>query len=225
MIKTNASDLREEIAPVYCQYQGQSGPQPAYITIHPESESASAGYSSETGNGCPESIYHNRAYRVRIPADVRGTAIAEFLEDTDTQALISSIIAGYSCDWDGSNHRGSLNDDAESALAELEQAAERLQWDDCRAQIWDEDMLGVCFVVEHWPTAKTLPEAIAEIEAAAESEGASIECDLNEYLLDRAALAFESGNRQIGETHVAALLAAGKIDEDEAQEWRATQAD
>jgi hypothetical protein len=106
--------------PLYHKYPGQSNPQPAYLTIVPESERCYLDSSSEIGNAMPMEVWHGVQIRIGVPPCVDPGMITEWLESEKAQILLGRIIAGHRVEWDGSNHRGRMSEDSVSALEELE---------------------------------------------------------------------------------------------------------
>ena len=70
------------------------------------------------GNGTPLSIWDRRAFTVyTVPdgtADV--TSLVEELESEDMQDSLQAIVRGYSEEWDGSNLKGQLTEEAQDHL-------------------------------------------------------------------------------------------------------------
>jgi hypothetical protein len=119
-IQTNAEELCSDFAPLYRRYSGQINAQPAHIEIDPEKKIISAEINQEIGNAVPIRTWNGRAYRVTVSALLSGTQAAAILESAVIQSLAERVIAGYSCEWDGSNYVGRLTEDANSALEEME---------------------------------------------------------------------------------------------------------
>lgn len=123
MLKTNAEELRNEFAPLYCRYPGQCNAQTAYVTLDPEDRTLTADYDHEIGNAIPMRVWHYRMYRITVSPFLSGKQVADLLEDEDFQKLAETVIAGYECNWDGSNMKGALTDEAQDALEEMERIA------------------------------------------------------------------------------------------------------
>lgn len=183
-IKTNAEDLRGKFAPLYCRYRGQCNAQGAYIELDPEGTpiTLEAEYDPEIGNAVPMRIWHDRAFRIRVSPFLTGDQIADLLEDEDFQALAREVATGFECHWDGSNHVGSLDDDARDALEEMRRIAENI-----------EGALGVIEAGDYVQTAadaqitaETTDAQIAKMaeqfEADAKAENVIIEGDLEDHL-------------------------------------------
>lgn len=118
-------EMPHGVAPVYCLYDGQCQPQPAYIRIN-ENGSVYAEYSGDIGGGCAASIWHNRDRAITIRPGTSGNALRELFADEGFLSLVRRYYDGFDTEWDGSNWVGVGNDDCRAALEEIEQLAEAL---------------------------------------------------------------------------------------------------
>jgi len=120
---------------LYCRYQGQTAPQPCYVELDCESGTLTAAYNGEIGNAVPITVWHNRCLRWPIPALREGAAL-ELL--TELLPICERIVAGYSSEWDGSNHVGEYTDAAEDAASEVHDLC-RDAFDDTgtHLQVWE----------------------------------------------------------------------------------------
>lgn len=185
-IKTNADELRGQLAPLYKQYPGQTNPQPALLYIRPDHYRVSAEYNPEVGNGCPMRVWNGLDVTVGLSNTVKGDALADWLESEHVQALLERVCAGHSERWDGNNYKGHLDEDAQDALEELErEAIEGWSESDC-AQVWKsadwvdpctywaKDRLSV-YVEPYTITRKTTDEELEawaqKFESIAEADG------------------------------------------------------
>ncbi len=125
MMKTNAQDLRGVTAPIYKEYPGQTAPQPAFIELDCEAETAEARYSGEIGNAVPMPNYYGLVLRFPVLPETRGQVLAEFLESEAFQKLAERIVSGFTSVWDGNNHRGHYSEESAYAHAEMTQLIER----------------------------------------------------------------------------------------------------
>jgi hypothetical protein len=159
----------------------------------------------------------NRA-TVRVDAtscvNVRGAKLAEFIRLPKTVALLERIHTGH----DVEDGFGSLSDDAESAVGELEQALNDLAEREAES-------VTVLFAIEHadegsdWPEELTLEEAVERVEKLAR-ESRVIIADGAEGIEEVMLLDAEKwlAEGRASATQIQALLDAGKIDEAEAEE-------
>ncbi|WP_223554330.1 hypothetical protein [Pseudomonas sp. BF-R-01] len=224
VILNDLQDIADSIAPLYQKYARQLQPQPAYIAIDICRGEIEADVNGEVGNGVPFSVWHGLVRRYRVPSNVRGSAIAAFLRSAEFQVLATRIVGGAEDVWDGNNRVGKLSDDAKVAEEELE-ALIRVELDGgdeyTHAQIWDADSLGQCSLTDYWSADKTLDEATIELEEGAKHERALLDVDVRDYLLDDALCTFHSRSAcSLTEIHILTLLSQGRIDQDEAAEWR-----
>jgi hypothetical protein len=115
-------NLRASRAPLFHRYPREVNPQPAFVLLSEEGE-VSADSSGEIGNGVPASVWHGCDLRFPVSPSVSGSDLADYLERFDRgRALLERIHEGHSVEWDGSNHVGHLDDDAQAAREELEAA-------------------------------------------------------------------------------------------------------
>jgi hypothetical protein len=186
MVTINFSES-DELAPLYCKYEGQHRPQSAHIVIDPEACSVDAYYYGEIGNVMPMSVYLKHILRLSLPANAKGSAIQAFLSDADTQALIDRICDGYKERWDGNNYVGSYSDDADAAIAALESEIEEEFADDSDSviEVWDAGVwIAGCGLNENWKEDQSLSEFVSEAEADIGS-GVYLYGDLKDALLDQ----------------------------------------
>jgi hypothetical protein len=136
--------------------------------------------------------------------------------------LAERVLAGGSVEWDGSNHVGRLNDDARDAGYELEELASSgdLFPEETTIQTWDAaDWLEAAGLAA-WPDGQTLEQAVDAVEREAQDNNiVLVGQDVDEVLLDIAASAIERGV-PLDAIKIDALLAADRIDADEAAELR-----
>jgi hypothetical protein len=212
-------------APLFCQYPGQSQPQPAYITLSEDGD-VSADYSGDIG-GTSSRVWHMLDITWPVSAYAHPVVLAKMLQSADVVALFDRIHAGHSVAWDGSNHRGSLTDDAQAASDALESLlAEKFSGGDpdtC-VQIWSADdwLFTSCTLTQHWDS-QPLADAVKAIQDQADIDGVVLNGDIEGALLDQAARGFdEDGDDELTPVHLAALVAAGRITQSQADARQAT---
>ena len=72
--------------------------------------------------------------------ELRGDKLADIVASEKVTNLLATIYAGHDVRWDGSNHRGYLDGEAESALDELADYLDRIEPSEETAQaIMDEE--------------------------------------------------------------------------------------
>lgn len=216
---TAVSQLRGEPAPLYKRYTSQTAAQPAYIELS-EHGTVTAYYSADVGNAIPMYVWHARALRWRVPADVTGDALAAFIERPDVLQLLERIHAGHSVAWDGNNRVGLLTADAQDARDDLQRLIEQDLDDEACASIWEAaDWFSNASIIDVWPPELTLDDAAMEAEDEARNVRIVLEGDVRGALLRRALRAFEDGDDRLRPTHVSALLDARMIDRSEYDAW------
>ena len=119
-IITNAADVRQQLAPLYKRFSGQTQPQSAYLEIDPAKRTMTATYNSEIGNAVPFDVWHRRVLRISVSPYVHGTVLADLLESAELAELAAAICDGHSIEYDGSNRVGLLTEDGKIALDEME---------------------------------------------------------------------------------------------------------
>lgn len=115
------------------QYRGQGAPQPCFVELDCDTDTLSAAYNPEIGNGVPVAVWHNRAVRWPIPALTAESAnglLAEILPEAER------VLAGYECVWDGHNHVGRYTEDAREAIEAVQSQSDR-DWDGQTIEVWD----------------------------------------------------------------------------------------
>lgn len=207
--------LRAELAPLFHRYPQQTEPQPAYVQLD-EVGDVTAGHSGEIGGGAPAHVWHGRTLRWSVPASVLGDVLADLLAG-DALPLLQRVHAGHSVQWDGNNHCGALDDDAQQASDELDRLFEGLSHSDL-VSVWGAgDWLFSCNRLSDVWSGCSLAEAVAESESCARSEGVLIDGDIADELLAEAMDKFsEDGGDCLDAHHLAALVAAGRITQDQA---------
>lgn len=178
-IKLSIDSLREEVSPLYLKYDREINPQGAYIEID-EAGEVTADSNAEIGNGIPMTVYHGRTRRIPCPCSVVGSELADFLEG-EGLALLERIHAGHEVEWDGNNHVGSLEKDAQAAEVELERSLQELP----TATIWSaEQWIENDSLDGLWPVGKTL-EAAAEAASTPNEANEVIEGDMEAAILQK----------------------------------------
>ncbi|MBI9090161.1 MAG: hypothetical protein JEZ12_13175 [Desulfobacterium sp.] len=121
IIKTD--NLEGEAAPLLFKYDGQCQDQPAYVEIDPRGDTieVSADYSGEIGNGISAYVWHDLAKRIKCPGDVLGSVLIEHISSPEFNDQVEELCKGFKESWDGSNFKGSWNDQAESQARAIEE--------------------------------------------------------------------------------------------------------
>lgn len=131
-ITTNADSIRasDEFAPLYYRHAGQSEPQRAALYIKADGTvTADINYQI---NCVTFDVWHGRTRTVELSPSVSGAALADWLDNESTVALLARVVAGLTVDWDGNNEVGRLTDDAVAALDELEREAQDID----QIEVW-----------------------------------------------------------------------------------------
>lgn len=219
-IKIDLSEIRSESAPLYCKYDLQINPQPAFIELDLETGNVTADYSGEIGGGVPVSVWNGIWRRYSVPAYISGECLAEILEDEEVVALLNRIHEGSDVEWNGNNYVGVLNDDAQDAEESLVNLLEH--WH-IQGNVWEaKEWLFSCSKLwDHW-NDQPLSEAVAELKSDAESDNAHIDGDIEETLISEALDCWISngsyGPQDLTDTQIRELHTRGEIDLDDLDE-------
>jgi len=110
--------------PLYHQFHGQIGPQPAYLELDPEAGTLCARYSSEIGNARSEAEWHGRILTWSVPPALPAAALRQLL--VDVLPLAEIVVAGYSTyqNLQGTT-RGTTTEDSRDAENEIERLCEQ----------------------------------------------------------------------------------------------------
>jgi hypothetical protein len=214
--------LAGERKPLHFQYQGQTNEQPAYLELD-EDGNVDASYSGEIGNGSPMHVWHGRTLRWPLPNNLSGDAIIELVNEH--RSLLARVYAGHSVEWDGNNHVGRLDEDAQEAQQELDALLYETEGD---IQIWPvvDWLFSSSTLRETW-WDKPLADTVAELETHID-DNIELDGDIETALLDEAQELFDRSTRwgvegKLNQIHVDALLADGRITAEQAAEWAEEQ--
>ena len=135
-------ELRGDAAPLYKKYPSQIHEQDAFVEMD-EYGFISASYNPEIGNAVPMYVWQRRTLRFGITPYLSGDELADILSQEKIKNWFATIYAGHDVRWDGSNHRGYLDGEAESALDDLADYLDRIEPSEETAQaIMDEENEG-----------------------------------------------------------------------------------
>jgi len=144
-----------------------------------------------SNDGIPFSVWHGRTRRYTLGRG-RGVVALDWLRDQlsdggSLATLIDRVIAGHSVEWDGSNMRGHLTDDASEAEDEIERWIEQNSIFADLWSVWDEDDW-IADEARRTITAGTTDEQIdaylVEVRAAAASECVVLTGDARDWLIE-----------------------------------------
>lgn len=203
--------LGDDPAPLYERYRGQNNAQPAYVELDEDGE-VSAYSSGEVGNGVPMRVWNRRSLRCPVPASIKGSALASLLQG-EALPLLERIHAGHSVEWDGSNRVGLLDSDAVIARDHLDALFDSLDEDADCVSVWDvgDWLFTGCSLRDHWAD-QSLKEAVEALESMAERDGVYLDGYIRTCLLRQAEAEFdEDGDDRLTATHLAELVADGRI--------------
>lgn len=102
---------------LFHHYRGQTSAQPCNVSLDCRSGKLCAEYNPEIGNAVPAAEYHGHVQTWRIPCLRERPANALL---SDIEPLAARVVAGYSSEWDGSNHVAAFTGDAQEAIEAID---------------------------------------------------------------------------------------------------------
>lgn len=103
-------------ADLHLQYPGQNRPQSCFVELDCRDGRLSAEADPEIGNASPVDVHHGHRQRWTIPALKAQAANALLAE---IAPLADRVCAGYSSEWNGSNHVARFTADAAETIEEI----------------------------------------------------------------------------------------------------------
>ena len=103
--------------PVFCHYDGQFEPQPAFIFLDIETGEVNANYNSCIGNATTLRVWHNKELHFPINPHTFVKDVEELI--LDNMNNFQTILDGSSVVWDGNNYVGQFNDEAQKIIEKL----------------------------------------------------------------------------------------------------------
>lgn len=100
----------EGLCPLYYHYDGQHAPQGAAIFIKVDPIEVRADYYGEQSGSMDMDDWYGRRFAIPIPPNATKAAIAEYLREEDTHALIAEIVACYREEYRGGEVHGTWDD-------------------------------------------------------------------------------------------------------------------
>lgn len=113
-------DPESDPMPLYCQYDGASQPQEAYLYL---TEAGGLAALYDPSDGSTDAEAHGRTRLWTINGNLGATQVNDLL--TRVAPLAARVHAGLDVGWDGRNMVGRLDDDARRASREIERLAEQ----------------------------------------------------------------------------------------------------
>jgi hypothetical protein len=208
-------------APLYERYATQNSPQSAFVELD-EDGTVTADWSGEIGNAVPSFVWHGRTLRFSVSPNVVGKRLLKYLEG-DGRPLLARIHAGHEVEWDGSNQRGRLSEDAEEASAQLE--ADLAEIDEVPVWPVDEWLFGAQSLADAW-SREPLEELARSLEEQARRDGLQLDGEVKEALLCRAKeLVEEECDDELTRHVVRTLVREGEVKLLRYAEWIARAGD
>ena len=137
----------------------------------------STGQRHSSENMTPMDVWHMRTltWRTRLSQGCRALADLDAIGNIAERvgALLDRVHAGHTVEWDGSNMRGALDDDACEATDEIEAIIQDASWTNQTRQVWDAQewlsALGMLAAGREYGVGLE-PDATADAAIAAELE-------------------------------------------------------
>lgn len=210
-------NLDRSKAPLYCQYQGQCQPQPAYIELDCRGAGELiADYNGEIGNAVPSYYWHGLAVRWGVSCETSADSLRSLFADDDFMATCQRIVDGFEEEWDGSNFVGRYNDDANSAIEDAERiidnSLDQVEVYDVESWLFDH-----CRLTDHWDS-QPLDKAVSELEATIEVNQV-VNGDIEDALVERTKYLLDNAPDRLNRNHVRTLWRRGEINRGQVREW------
>ncbi len=147
-------------------------------------------------NSTTFALYHGRELEKLIaPSEHEAeapdaTALREYLEGDDAQALLERVCAGHSIEWNGNNMVGKMNKDAQSAWAEVLRDIDdlpRSEWHTWEVGEWLDNSTLSDLEIAQGMTDEEIETAAQNIIAQAKYDKVIFDGDVAKYLKNRLA--------------------------------------
>lgn len=182
-MKTTELTIRkytDETLPVYCRYNGQYQPQPAYICLDIDGN-ITVEYNGNIGSGTSSAHWHGLERHYTIPANCSGSQIDELIEKI--KPFLEIVHSGHTEEWDGHNYVGKLTEEAVEAEVEIEYLFQYVTGD---IEIWEVDEYfqnsEISDLIEE---DETIEHASERLEKEATENNIYLTGDIEKYLKNR----------------------------------------
>ena len=168
-VNTTAFDTLTGSAPLFaCSSNGE--PYDAYLLLDKDG-TVDFELRSPRFGGTPIAEWHGLTRSWIVPSAVRGFE----LQNRCILELLQRVHDGRSVEWDGNNHVGVLDEDAEAASKKLTSLLGSMAvWEVCAADSW----LSSDYVIANlWTAGKSLRDVVADIFYDAYAQGILIAAD------------------------------------------------
>jgi len=224
-VVSDLEGIRESVAPLYVKYGREDSAQRACISMDDEGN-VTVYVDQNIGPAAGFDVAFGKVLEWNIPGEVRGDALAEFLESSEVRALLLAVSLGHEVVWDGKKFHGSLDDDARNASDQLDMLIQ-CELSDKLADVY-EDMNSWLFCGDAIPLSDvwgngTIEELVQRVEMEMAEKNivlGSYQLGIKEVVLDSALSTFCSDNpEKMLRIHVDALLQDDLITADEHLHW------
>lgn len=173
-IKTGAfQGISEEKAPLYTESNGQVWKAYLEMTLHGVC-SVSQSFPS---SGTSVDVWHGLTRTWELPVRIKGHVLEDLLTDADFIELLQRVHNGHDSNWNGNNHVGTLDEDADEASDEIAELIDQLDRHECNFwNVWDaRDWISQSSLEDVWEAGQTLTEAVEALMDSAPDQDAYIE--------------------------------------------------
>lgn len=208
--------------PLYHLTPGQSSPNPAFLELDCGTGGLHLDWNASPGM-TPMNVWHGHALRWSVPPYLTQEQCDALLADETVRTLAARITAGYSSEWDGSNHVGRLTADASDAQDSMDSYLQaNYQVGDAEVWLAADYLFTNNRLCDVWPSGIPLAQAVADLDAAAQADGIIIEGSIEDELIGEARRLLDHDDHDaLMANHVATLAAIGHITQDDADAWMA----
>lgn len=170
----------KKIEDLYCHYSCQSIAQSVYIELDCKTETLSASFNAEIGNGVPSDVCHGHTQRFYIPL-LTIEATNNLMEEILPFANI--VCEGYESDWNGNNNVAKFTDEASEALDTIYLLCQVDEEScDCIAEWNVADWLNNSHDVNENTSDDDLQTMIENLQIEAENQNIVLNDDIGKYL-------------------------------------------
>ena len=157
-ISIDTHDIAGVKAPLYDESESQCCTQNAYIEVNTKTRSVTVNHNSEISGSTPEKFFNGISLRIKVPNDVEGDALVEFMEANSEyfEAICDRVYE----EFDDLNYVCRYDNEVHNAICSLEQkAAELKRVNICKASE---------YIAQHplsvnWPAGKEWLEAAEDL--------------------------------------------------------------
>lgn len=172
-IKTGAfQGISEEKAPLYTESNGQVWKAYLEMTL----QGVCSVSQSFPSSGTSVDVWHGLTRTWELPVRIKGHVLEDLLTDGDFIELLQRVHNGHDSNWNGSNHVGTLDEEADEASDEIAELIDKLDRHEGNLwNVWDAwDWISQSSLENVWEAGQTLAEAVEALIDSASDQDAYI---------------------------------------------------